>query len=459
MSTNDDASVMPTFSRASLSRRRLLYGTAAGVGAGMLTATGLERASAAAVGAAARGVTTLNVWYPYGGTSLPLWLKVFNAFNGVNPSIKITPTFAANDLSTNQKLFAAVAAGVPPDVTWVDGPEVSGWGFRGILQPLDKYFAQDNLQAKDFWPPTWKEIQYNSHIYGIPVTADPNFGFFWNKVLFNKMGIKSAPTTFSDFSRLVNEMTLVKNGRVVQIGLLPWGVYGYANSMVTWGWMFGGNFYDDSKSKVTANDPPIVAALEWMVSYAKKFGITNFASFLAPFMSNGSAQLGMVFGLGKMAMSPMGPWEIPVIKQMNPHLSYGITTLPKYGNLAPSSWVGGWCAGIPKGAKNPDASWQFLKWLCATDQGTNMLGQTVIDFPGYKASSYFDHMDPSLKPFYPILESTLHQRPVTPAEDYYMGQLTTQVGYALYGQKTAKQALNDCTTIVQAYINKEILKK
>jgi ribosomal protein L13 len=57
------------------------------------------------------------------------------------------------------------------------------------------------------------------------------------------------------------------------------------------------------------------------------------------------------------------------------------------------------------------------------------------------------------------LKTTLHQRPVTPAEDYYMGQLSTEVSNALYGKKTAKQALTDCTTNVQAYINKEILKK
>jgi multiple sugar transport system substrate-binding protein len=148
-----------------------------------------------------------------------------------------------------------------------------------------------------------------------------------------------------------------------------------------------------------------------------------------------------------------------VIKQMNPGLPYGITTLPSYKGQTPSSWVGGWCAGIPKGSKNPDAAWEFLKWITASPDGTTAVGKATDEFPGYKPSPFLNQLDPQLALFYPILKTTLHQRPVTPAEDYYMGQLNNEVSNALYGKKTPLQALTDCTNNVQAYINKEILKK
>jgi multiple sugar transport system substrate-binding protein len=449
-----------TLASAPISRGSLLRG-AAGLGAGLLGAgAALEGAhDEVAVAAPSRAASgTIEVWYPYTGVGLQNFLKIFPAFQQANPGITVKPVYAANDLSSNQKLFAAVAAGAPPDVTWVDGPEVSGWGVRGIIQPIDSYMKKDSINLSDFWLPCAREIQYNGHIWALPFTADPNFGFFWNQQLFSAAGIKNAPATFDELNKMAQELTVVKGGNIQQIGLLPWNVYGNANSIITYGWVFGGNFFNQATNKVTANDPPIVAALEWMVSFAKKYNITKIAAFTAPFGSGPNFQNGQTFALGKLAMQPMGPWEIPNIAKFSPSLKYGITKMPAYKNIPPSSWVGGWCVGIPKGAKNPDAAWEFVKWICASNVGTTMAANAVVDFPGYKKSSFFKNVPSNIKDFYPILQSTQHQRPVTPAEDYYMGQLDTEVSNALYGKKTPQQALTDVTNNVQKYLN-GILKK
>ncbi|HWE60763.1 MAG TPA: ABC transporter substrate-binding protein [Chloroflexota bacterium] len=452
-----------TLTSTPMSRGTLLRG-AAGLGAGLLgasTGIGLPgiMQSETAVAAPTRDVTgNIEVWYPYSGTTLQAFLKLFPLFQKSYPHITVKPVYAANDLSSNQKLFAAVAAGAPPDVTWVDGPEVSGWGVRGIIQSIDQYMKKDNISLSDFWTPCAKEIQYNGKVWALPYTADPNFGFFWNTQLFSAAGIKNAPRTFDEMNKMAQELTVVRNGNIQQAGLLPWNVYGYANSMITWGWMFGGNFFNQATNKVTANDPPIVAALEWMVTYAKKYDITKFAAFIAPFGGTSSFQAGQTFALGKLAMQPMGPWEIPAIAQYSPGMKYGIGLLPKYKNVPNSSWVGGWCVGIPKGAKNPAAAWEFVKWICASDGGTTAAGNAVLDFPGYKKSSFFKNVPSNITEFYPILQATQHQRPVTPAEDYYMGQLTNEVSNALYGKKTARQALTDVSNNTQKYLD-GILKK
>jgi multiple sugar transport system substrate-binding protein len=440
-----------------MSRGTLLRGAAV-AGAGLAgTGTGLGRVAAAPRAEAASG--TIQVWHPYTGAILPNFLKIFPLFQKSNPAIVAQPVYAANDLASNQKLFAAVAAGRPPDVTWVDGPEVAGWAFRGILQPLDSFMKQDNLSLADFWAPCANEIQYAGKVWALPFTADPNFGFFWNQPLFSAAGIKSAPKTFDEMDKMAQELTIVKNGNITQIGILPWNVYGNANSIITWGWAFGGNFFNQATNIITANDPPIVDALEWMVSWAKKYDITKISAFTAPFGTGPNFQNGQTFAIGKLAMQAMGPWEIPAIKLYNPNLKYGITTLPAYKNLPPSSWVGGWCVGIPKGSANPAAAWEFLKWVCASNEGTTAAGTAVVDFPGYKKSSFFANLPASIKPFYPVLKGTMHQRPVTPAEDYYMGSLDREVSNALYGKKTAKQALTDVTHDVQKYLNGILHKK
>lgn len=301
-----DHTVSPDATAAStpISRDRLLRGAGAlGVGvagASLLPVGALGRSVALAEGPHATPAT-IEVWYPYSGTTATPFLQVLNAFQQSHPTITLKATYASNDLSSNQKLFAAVSAGLPPDVTWVDGPEVAGWGVRGILQPLDAYVEKAGLKASDFWAPAWQQLLYNGHTWALPFTADPNFGFFYNKQLFNAAGIKEPPKTFDEMNRMAQELTIVKGGNVQQIGLLPWNVYGNANSMVTWGWVFGGSFYTQATNKVTANDPRVVAALEWMVSYAKKYGITKIASFTAPFGAGG-----LISRMGRC--SPSGRW-------------------------------------------------------------------------------------------------------------------------------------------------------
>lgn len=88
---------------------------------------------------------TFRSGIPNVGTFGQLFLKLFPAFEKSHPNITVTPVYAANDLSSNQKRFAAVAPARPPDVTWVDSPEVAGWDFRGIIQPIDPYMKRDNI--------------------------------------------------------------------------------------------------------------------------------------------------------------------------------------------------------------------------------------------------------------------------------------------------------------------------
>lgn len=65
--------------------------------------------------------------------------------------------------------------------------------------------------------------------------------------------------------------------------------------------------------------------------------------------------------------------------------------------------------------------------VCTAERFTGLLGAkaglAVSDFPGYRGSTFFKNMPSTLKPFYPILQATMHHRPVTSADDYYMGQL------------------------------------
>ena len=81
------------------------------------------------------------------------------------------------------------------------------------------------------------------------------------------------PATLADLDRWNRTLTKVRHtgagDQVERIGLVPWGIYGNANSLFTWGWAFGGEFYDAEHQRLTADQPRVVAALEWMVAATK----------------------------------------------------------------------------------------------------------------------------------------------------------------------------------------------
>lgn len=410
--------------------------------------------------ASGRG-TVIEIQYPYGGTSVPLMAQIWDAYEKAQDKIGVKAVWAANDLSTNQKLFTSIAAGTPPDVSWVDGPQVAEWAERGALEDLTPYFEKAGLTQDDFWAPSWNQNFYKGKTWAITYTSDANFGFFWNKDVFKDVGldVEKPPTTIDELTAMNKQINKVVDGNVDRMGILPWSTYGSANSIFTWGWIFGGDFFDATSMKITADNERNVAALEWMQQLAAEVGgFDKVAGFQAGFGTGENSP----FFIGKQAMALWGPWELSNITRFAPNMKYGITYAPTGPEPAAphSSWVGGWCVGVPKGAKQTEAAWDFLNWLCASDEGTTLFGKLFTQTPGYKKSSWYAQIPtekPEMVPFVDILKEARHQRPVMPAQAYFMGALQRNVDAALNGEMSAADALKAAGEETQKELDK-ILK-
>lgn len=390
----------------------------------------------------AGGKKVVRVWHVWGGTMAPAFLRVCDAFQREHPEIDLRPVFAANDLATNQKFFTAVAAHKPPEVIFVDGPQVASWAEWGALEPLTERCRQAGITDKDYFAPCWRQNQYAGRTWALTFCADPNFGFVWNKEAFRKAGLdpEKPPATIAELDRCAKALTRFKGRELEQIGLIPWAQYGEANSIFTWGWAFGGDFFDYRTGRITADDPKVVQALEWMASYAKQYDVTKIAGLQQGF---GAAEQDP-FVTGKVAMECLHIGGIADLARYAPNLDYGVTFIPSPPGGEPhSSWVGGWCAAIPKGAANQDAAWEFLRWMCASPEGTRLVGDATGLFPGYRASPYFATArgKKHYGRFLEILQECRHQRPVMPVQAFYMRELTRAVSAAVYGKATPKDAL------------------
>ncbi len=403
------------------------------------------------------GVVQIDVWHPWGGTQADAFKAITDAFIRTHPNIRVRLLYTPNDLSANQKFFTAVAAKMPPDVSLVDGPQVAQWAEQGALTPLDERIKAAGIKPSDYFTPCWKQNFYEGRVWAMTYCADPNFAFGWNKKDFRDAGLdpEHPPQTLEEMDEFAQKLVKRDGGKLRRIGIIPWMQFGYANSIFTWGWAFGGSFYDEKTKTITADDPKIVKALEWMCSYAKKYDVKRIGVLQSGF----STQQQNPFYIGKLSMQCLHISSLKDIELYAPKgFEYGASFIPSPASGEQhSSWIGGWCFAIPKGAKHPNEAWEYVRWLSATPEGTYRVAKEAGLLPGYRKSHYFS---PNVKkpPFYDtflrILQETRHQRPVMPAQAFYMSALDRAVDMAIHGIMTPKDALKEARVDTQAELNK-----
>ncbi len=406
------------------------------------------------------GPTEITVWHPWGQDNAKGLAKIVARYNAMQQKTRVRLVFTPTDLSTNQKFFTAVAAGKPPDVSFVDGTQVAQWAEWNALEPLDEFIQRDKVRPDDFYAPCWKQSLYKNHVWAMTYCADPNFAFCWNKSEFRRAGLnpEKPPRTIEELDRIAKALTVDKGGRLDKLGIIPWSQYGAANSTFTWGWAFGGQFYDEKTQTITANDPKIVKAVEWMVSHAKRLGITRVNASASGWGTGVSDP----FSTGNLGMKCVHISTLHDLTKYAPNLDYGIAPLPGTpdGEIG-SSWVGGWLLCLPRGSRHPQEGWDFIRWMCATPEGTKAIADEMGLLPGFRRSPAIAKVkrDPKLKMFVKILEESKHQRPVMPVQAYFMGALDRAIDRAVYGKQTPQQAMDQATAETQRELDLILGKK
>jgi ABC-type glycerol-3-phosphate transport system substrate-binding protein len=404
------------------------------------------------------GKTILNVWHPWPGESGEEFRRLIDEFNKANPNVIVRLLYVPNNLSSNQKLFLSISAGMPPDCTFVDGPQVCEWAAREAILPLDDLMEKYGIRNEEFWGPCWRQNQFLGKTYALTYCADPNFAFFWNREVFREAGILEGgpPKTLEDLDRIARALTKIgPNGRVTRIGFIPWNVFGYANSTFTWGWAFGGEFCNETNDRITCgNDPHILEAVRWMKSYADEYGFEKINSFAEGF----GDQADNPFIRGKIAMAAGHVSNIQLFKKYAPDLDYGAVPFPYPAKMGSdqSAWMGGWCMAIPRGSKKREEAFRFIKWICTSEAAGRSMIATTGTFPGYINSPAFDLVkgNDKLEVFYNVLKNTQHQRPVMPAQAYFMGALDRAIMNILNDMKTPEDALMYAQTETQKELDR-----
>ena len=374
-------------------------------------------------------------------------------FNKLYPEVNVKKVVVPGTETEIAKLLTSLAAGVGPDVYHLDCFTVSQRAAAGVLQPLDEYVKGIRQEVeKAYLDFAWKEVVYQDKVWALPWDTDVR-ALYYRKDFFRKAGL-NPPTTIAETDAAAEKLVVRKNGKLERMGFVPWWNQGWH---YTWGWSFGGEFYDEEAQKITANDPKIVESFAWQKSYPDKYGMKDVETFSAAYETQ--TEVLDPFVSGKVAMVVTGDWFIAFMKRFGPDVDYGIVPIPRPAEYKePTSWSGGWSMVIPIGAKNAEGAAKFIQWYCGPEaneiyaKGTYHLPVSIKAF-----EITFLRQEPRYKVFLDVLPYS-RCRPVVPVGGLYWDELTAARDYVIHGKKTPKQALDDVVARVQPELDK-ILEK
>lgn len=321
--------------------------------------------------------------------------KVVDDFNASQDRIHVDLLSVSG---IHNKTLMATAAGVPPDVAGLFGPNVAQYFHDRAVIPLDEMAAEAGLTRDDYIPIYWDICTFEGTLYALPATP-ASTALHYNTRLFKDAGLTRPPETIEEMDAYAARLTKTdRDGSIVQSGFMHnepgWWNWG-------WGFVFGGELWD-GVSKITCDSPENVRAFEWIQSYAKKYGSGKLQSFRSGFGAFASPQ--NAFMSEKVAMVLQGGWMGNFIDQYKPDLQWAAAPFPYPADrpdLKGRTFADLDILVIPRGAKHPKEAFEFIKYV-QSQKGmeTLCLGQTKHS-PLAKSSPdfYAKHPNPYIRLF------------------------------------------------------------
>lgn len=363
---------MSQFTLKRVNRRSVLKGAAAtGLGLGVASSAYLPTAFAKQESA------PVVFWTTHSGLGFEAMQKIGEAYNalGTGHTVEIVqrPPSSSNETDSSA-LITAVRSGEGPDVYLLDRFIVGERAASGLLEDIKPVMeaAGDNTDlAATYAGFAAEEAQYDGGIYALPFDSDLR-ALFYNKKMIEEAGAdmsvwdkNNGPMTFDSIAELLLSIDTEENGALTQAGFVPYFSQGWH---YTYGFAFGGDFFDYENCVVTPDSETNLKGYQWAQDYCEKAGFQKLYDFRQPSSRPGSSPTDSPFIQGRLAAMISGNWEFAGFKEYAPDTEYDFTFTPVPNDGDPSiTWAGGWSCVVPAGAKNIEGGYDFAKYMTSAE--------------------------------------------------------------------------------------------
>jgi len=352
-------SASPRVSR-SFTRRRLLGHGGAAIAASAFAAPAIHlgRSSAFAQTPVVSDISGEITEWGFGiAETNPMARARVLAFQEAYPNIKLEIV----DTFDEQKLLTAAASHTLPDLLWLSRFETATWASRGILRPLTEFIERDGYDTSIFYDAALNESTWEDEIYGIPGGMDVR-ALFVNLDHLDEIGVDGTTLDTSNWDQLAEYGAQLVQRDGDKVNRWGYDTKTQARNFWLWGRGNGGRFMNDDATEATFDDEKIVEALSLMVkTYDDQGGYDSYASIATTFQ--GDEQ----FARGQVSMTIYEQWMLAAaVASVAPDMNFRVLPIRERGSGADGkmvSFTGGNAWYITSDAKDPDAAWEYIKFL------------------------------------------------------------------------------------------------
>lgn len=391
---------------------------------------------------------TVVFWHPT--QTLGDWLV--QQYNKANPQLKVQ--FVLGEFDTNTKAMATLAAGNPPDLSYLgrwQGPDLA---VRNAIFAMD---AKIKLAQSWKWSDVWPRLQTDSTQWGkiwvVPYATDTR-AFFFNKTLMQKAGLDPAkpPTTWQEMvAQSVKATTKDSAGKIDTIGFTP--TFGNPPTYLTFYsmlWMLGSDLVSADHTKVTLQDKGAEAMTAVKNLMDQEGGYEQAQSFTKGLTLGTGVD---AFSAGKVTFAMNGEWVFTNYDKYAPNLQYGTIPGPVYSpNSEHFNYDGGGGWYYFKKAKNPDGAWQFTEFLMEKNLYTSYADQAGTIPALQPVASTWANIDKRRQVFV-ATAATVRWIPIVVGTLNMLNFISTMWDNILLGKKPVDQELKTAADALQGILD------
>jgi len=326
-----------------------------------------------AEGTESKPAEPIEIVYARGVDNTPANAKIIEAFNKkYEGKIKVKFIEMPNetDKQHNQYVTTFSAGGTECDVVDIDVIWPAEFAQAGYALPLDRFVERDGIKMEEYMAGPVAAATFKGKLWAMPKFIDAGLLFYRKDI------ISEAPSTWEELIKAAREN---KGKEGTKFGYLMQAKQyeGMVCNAVEFIAAYGGSVVD-GEGNITINSPETIKGLQTMVSIVRSDIVPNdvttfteqeshtaFINGQAPFIRNWP----YLWALGNDE------------KQSKIAGKIAIAPLPK-GDKRAASCLGGWLTMINKNTKNPEAAWEFLKFMTGPE------GQKISAVDGGLAPTY-----------------------------------------------------------------------
>ena len=321
---------------------------------------------------------TVEFWHFFTDREATVFQSVVDDFEASHPQIKVVVKSGQDDAKATQ----AISAGKGPDLDLSYSTDITGkFCSSGAFRDLGGYIKRDKVDLAQF-PQTVKDYtEFEGKRCAMPLLSD-TYGLYYNTALLKEAGYTEPPKTMSELTAMAKKLT-VRNpdGSIKVAGFVP-TVGFYENAPAHYGPQFGAKWLTPEGKSAIGTDPNWPTWLHWQKDLTDWYGADKLTRFTAGAGQEFSAD--NAFETGKIAMMMDGEYRTAFITDEHPELKFATAPFPTADDktsLYGGGYVTGNIIGISKGAKNPNAAWELLKYLTTDTAAMVKLANGVKNVP------------------------------------------------------------------------------